>query len=893
MDMVLGVVLLIALICAVGVIVHQKLKSQQHADQLAEVEHRLEILRALLDSNPNHIYAKSLDGRYIEFNTAFQIFTGRSADEIMHKTVEDFFGLEIQEIINEHDQQVLKANRPVIKEEWFDGDESGARLIECTKAPLKDQYGNTIGIMAMNQDMTARYIENSLLRHHSRIHDMIIRGLSLGSILREIVQGVEGICPNSACSILLLDKDKTHVKLGASSPSLPAYFVKATEEIEVKVGAGASGTAAATGEVVIIEDVTQHPYWSNYVDVSYKAGVKACWSQPIFDSQHQILGSLTVYLRDGQQFDEQWHYMLEESSRLVTLALERKQVEGDLQKLSRAVEQSPTMVLITDQNGIIEYVNEEFTEVTGYSLNEIRGQSPSVLNTGQAPKEFFKEMWDTIRDGQDWHGELRNKTKYGKPYWATLSISPILDEQGEITHYIGVSEDISNQKAAQAQIEELAFYDPLTRLGNRRLFREQVETELKKAARNNSHLALFYLDLDNFKQVNDTLGHDVGDRLLQSIADRLRSTLRHSDMIARLGGDEFIALLPDVSGPSEANVVAKKLLKALSHPETLGTNVVKATVSLGITMAPQDGDSWSVLMKNADLAMYRAKRMGRNNFQFFTPEMNSEVVIRATMEAEIKRALHEGQFSLHYQPQFSLYGELQPVCMEALIRWNHPEKGWISPGEFIPIAEELGLIVEVGAWVINEACRQAKWMEKQGYTNRVAINLSMRQFFDPGLLETIRNAMYRHDLAPERLEFEITESMIMDDANQVIETLHDLKNLGVSLSIDDFGTGYSSLSYLKKLPFDYLKVDASFVRDIPHDKSDMEITSAVIAMAHKLGLRVIAEGIETHEQLAFLRENQCEMGQGYLLARPAPVEHILSLFDVELGEVEISSESDQ
>jgi diguanylate cyclase (GGDEF)-like protein/PAS domain S-box-containing protein len=893
MDIIIGVVLLIALISVVGVALKQRLEHRRQTERLAEADRRLEILRSLLDSNPNHIYAKSLDGRYIEFNTAFQQYIGRPASDIMNKTVEDLFGAEIQEIINEHDQQVLKQGHPVVKEEWVDGSTNGARLIECIKTPLKNSLGQPIGIMAMNQDMTARYIENSLLRHHGRIHDMIIRGLSLGNILREIVQGVEFICPGSACSILLLDKDKQHIKLGASSPSLPAYFVKATEEIEVKVGAGASGTAAATGETVIIDDVSQHPYWKPYLEVSIKANVKACWSHPIFDSANHILGSLTIYLRNSQRFDDQWRAMLEESSRLVTLALERKQVEGDLQKLSRAVEQSPTMVLITDQNGSIEYVNEEFTEVTGYSLNEIRGQKPSILKTGESPKEFYKEMWETIQDGQDWHGELRNKTKYGKPYWATLSISPILDERGEITHYIGVSEDISNQKAAQAQIEELAFYDPLTRLGNRRLFREQVETELKKAARNNAHLALFYLDLDNFKQVNDTLGHDVGDKLLQSIADRMRATLRHSDMIARLGGDEFIALLPDVSGPNEANVVAKKLLKALSHPETLGSHVVKATVSLGITMAPQDGDTWSVLMKNADLAMYRAKRMGRNNFQFFTPEMNSEVVARATMETEIKRALIEGQFSLHYQPQFSLHGELQPVCLEALIRWNHPEKGWISPGEFIPMAEELGLIVEIGAWVINEACRQAKWMESQGHYSRVAVNLSMRQFFDPGLLDSIRDSMYRHDVKPERLEFEITESMIMDDANQVIETLHNLKSLGVSLSIDDFGTGYSSLSYLKKLPFDYLKVDASFVRDIPHDKSDMEITSAVIAMAHKLGLRVIAEGIETHEQLAFLRANQCEMGQGYLLARPAPMEQILNQLDVELGEVEITTDIDQ
>ncbi|SIS45121.1 ABC transporter substrate binding protein [Neptunomonas antarctica] len=879
------IISLIILLTGLGFFVYQWLTKKQELvslnDELDHVIDKSLLLRALMDSNPDHIYAKGLDGSYIDFNQSFTEFVGRPREEILGRRVEDFFADININLTNEQDAQVFLKGQVNTKEIWVPRREGVDQLIECIKTPLKNPDGKVIGLLAVNRNITRRYFENALLKQNTRVLDMLIRGVPLNNILNEIVKGIEGVYANSLCSILLMAKDKKHLVHGAA-PSLPEFYIEAINGIAIGKGVGSCGTAAAIGKLVVVGDIQNHPYWVDFKELALKAGLASCWSQPIIGSGDEVLGTFAIYYRHLHEPSVDHIAMMEQASQLVSLVLERKHVEGDLQKISRALEQSPTMVLITDETGKIEYVNEEFTEVSGYFLNEIRGLTPAILNAGETDPEFYKEMWAVIQAGNDWHGEVLNRTKAGQSYWSMLSISPILDESKKITHYIGVSEDISAKKQTQKQIEQLAFYDPLTRLGNRRLFKEQLEVELKKAKRNSTIFALFYLDLDNFKQINDTLGHDAGDGLLMAIADRLRSTLRNSDLIARLGGDEFIVLLPNVSGPAEVGTVAQKLLKSINMPISLGGSDIKATVSMGITMAPSDGDDWAVLMKNADLAMYRAKSKGRNNFQLFTQEMNIEVINRANMEQQLRSALKNKEFCVHYQPQWTIMSELLPVCLEALVRWDHPQRGRVSPAEFIPIAEELGLIVELGEWVLNESCRQGRQLIDAGHAIRIAVNLSMRQFFDPELLNKITAALTLHNFPASMLELEITESMIIEDVDVVVDTLHQLKHLGVSLAIDDFGTGYSSLSYLKRLPFDHLKVDASFVRDIPHDKNDMEITSAVIAMAHKLGLKVIAEGIETHEQMAFLRENNCEMGQGYLLARPASLEEIMKYIDVEM-----------
>ena len=454
--------------------------------------------------------------------------------------------------------------------------------------------------------------------------------------------------------------------------------------------------------------------------------------------------------------------------------------------------------------------------------------------------------------------------------WIQLLASALHDRQGELLGYLGAISDISELKAAQIQMETLAFYDPLTGLANRRLFRNRLEKAVKAVQRSDTSMALMFLDMDQFKRVNDTLGHDAGDILLKEVANRLSAVVRENDTVSRIGGDEFTILLTDVHHTSDVLIVAEKLLRTLARPIRIKGQDIVTTVSIGITLTPDDSTDPNTLMKNADLAMYRAKELGRNNFQFFSEDMNRSILEHLALEKEIGEALSREQFSLVFQPKISLF-DFRVTGIETLLRWHHPEKGMIPPDRFIPVAEETGQILEIGSWVLEQSCRQISSLIRSKVlpqTAKVAVNLSARQFNDPKLLQRIKNVLEITKIPPRCLELELTESTLMADVESAIATMQAIKKIGVAIAIDDFGTGYSSLSYIKRFPIDVLKVDRSFVMDIPEDKNDMAITAAVIAMAHKLSMTVVAEGVETEEQLHFLRRNNCDEGQGYLFSRP-------------------------
>ena len=545
------------------------------------------------------------------------------------------------------------------------------------------------------------------------------------------------------------------------------------------------------------------------------------------------------------------------------------------QRFRSAFENSPIGIVLIDLKGTIFQANNFASEVLGYERNPLEGTHISRLVPPE-DRAQLKATFSRLAAGRDEtvRTECRMLREDDLELWTNLHVVVQRDADGEPAYLIGQIADITEMKSSQSRMERMAFYDTLTNLANRRLFYDRLGQAVEHAQRSRHLSALLYLDLDQFKRVNDTLGHEVGDVLLQEVSTRLTSCVRQEDTVARLGGDEFTVLLFDIKSPSDASLVADKILTTLRQPLNISGHQLVVTTSIGITIVPQDGTDPNSLMKNADLAMYRAKEHGRNTYHFYSEEMNTNAIKRLRTEYELRRAMERSEFVLYYQPKVSL-ADQEIVGVECLIRWEHPERGLLTPYEFIEVAEETGAIVDMGNWIIQEACRTGKALSEQAKRNiQIAVNISPRQFRDPNLVATIRRNLRESGLNPSTLEIEITETMLMGDVEAANTTVRQLHELGVRLAIDDFGTGYSSLNYLKKFPINTVKVDRSFIMDIPESADDKAITSAVIAMAHRLNMEVVAEGVETQAQLDFLLEHDCEYAQGYLFAKPLPLSHL-------------------
>lgn len=658
-----------------------------------------------------------------------------------------------------------------------------------------------------------------------------------------------------------------------------------TMEIRVDDSAlarGPVGRAAKRNQVRCVNNTKLDPDFSPWREAAEERGYEALAAVPLSINDN-VVGIYAIYSEVPDAFDDKMITLLGSLGRDISAAIlrlqerqKREQAEAKIHQLSQVVEQNSHAILITDINFKIEYANRAFTVLTGYLQQELINKTPAILHSHYTEDDTRNEISRTLKAGREWNGQIRNQRKDGSLYWALQSITPIKNDDGEVTHYVSTSEDNTDLYDAQQTIEQLAFYDPLTNLPNRRLLSDRLQQALEHAQRYQDQIvAVMVFDLDNFKTVNDSLGHNYGDDLLKHVAQIFQSQVRSEDTVSRQGGDEFTIILAGMKQIEKIADIADSILQTLSSPINLSGHQVVIGTSIGIAVYPNDAETYDELLRNADMAMYHAKEEGKNNFQFFMPEMNKQAHNRLVLENKLRNAIEQNHFQLFYQPQIDLKtGEL--IGTEALIRWFDPEQGMISPAEFIPLAEDTGLIGQIGDWVIEAACRDMKALHERGFPQvKVAINVSAFQFrHGQHLTEVIRNTLEKYAYPAKLLALELTESILIDDIKETLNVLNSMRSLDITLAIDDFGTGYSSLSYLKQFPIDILKIDQSFIRDITTDASDKAIVSAIIAMAQQLDIDVLAEGVETIEHQAFLQSQGCDYVQGYLYCKPIPADDL-------------------
>ncbi|WP_295756387.1 EAL domain-containing protein [Undibacterium sp.] len=875
--------------------------------------------------------------------------------------------------------------------------------------------GSVLGLVATTQNELRKIEEESkqakdFEHFRSRVLEVMSSSVALPEMLEAVVMGMQEFNPEMLCSILLLDKDGLHLGKGVA-PSLPDFYNRALDGVAIGLAVGSCGTAAFTGERVVVEDIQNHPYWSDFKELAASAGLAACWSQPIRASQGQVLGTFAIYQRVAHSPSTRDIFLIEQAAHLVSIAIERSQAAENLRESEAhfrlLAEDASDVVWRQDINNLFTYISPADERMRGYHASEVVGHHFSEMLTDEGVAIVARKLKEKRSADQrdkptaSTTFEVQQRCKDGRLIWTEILTRPDRNAQGKLTGFHGITRDITERKSnemnlrlseqrfataftsapmaasiasadegrfievnanyerdfgwssadligktsvevglwaseavrqpwiagldargrlmnyetvwnckngeqrqvsisgeimtldgkrcilafatditerkkSEEKINELAFYDQLTGLPNRTLLNDRLKQALSSSSRSEQYGAILFIDLDNFKSLNDNMGHDIGDALLKQVAPRLTQCVREGDTVARLGGDEFVVVLANLNkneleAIAGAEAVAEKIITTVGSSYTLGSVAHHSTASVGITLFKGNLSSTDNLLKQADMSMYRAKAAGRNTFRFFDPSMEASVKKRAELDADLRLAVQNQQFLLHYQAQIAEAGRITGA--EVLLRWQHPDRGMISPAEFIPAAEETGLIIPIGLWVLESACRQlALWAKQPAMAHlSVAVNVSAHQFrksdFVAQVLAVIRNS----GANPERLKLELTESLLVENVGEVIEKMFALKSKGLCFSLDDFGTGYSSLAYLKRLPLDQLKIDQSFVRDVLIDPNDAAIARTIIALGQSLGLAVIAEGVETVEQRDFLSSHGCHAYQGFLFSRPVPL----------------------
>lgn len=765
----------------------------------------------------------------LEINPAYEKHTGLNKDDVVNKLASEIYGTGEPPFLDVY-AQVVRTKIGTSFEQYFQPLQKHFLIHVSTPGP-----GQFVTVF---EDITARKQVENMLRFHSQI-------------LNNLAEGI----------YLIRTTDQTIV---FANPRFEQMFGYEPGDLLGKHVSIVNAPAIDSQPPVhdsIISDLERTGVWSGEVHNVKKDGSTFWCYACVTTFDHPEFG--LVWISEHQDITE------------------RKQSEHQLRIAATAFEAHEGMV-ITDADTIILQVNQAFTQTTGFLPEEVIGQTPRILKSGLHDAAFYQEIWSKIAHSGSWHGEIWNRRKNGEIYPELLTITAVKNERGEVSNYIATINDITERKYSEDKIKQLAYYDQLTQLPNRTLLHDRLQQAFAVSVRSGLHGALLFIDLDNFKTLNDTLGHHVGDLLLQQVAKRLSANVREGDTVARIGGDEFVIILENLSAlPSEAAIqselIGEKILTTLCVPYRLDGHEYLSTPSIGFALFKGHGVPIDDLMKQADIAMYQAKAAGRNTLRFFDQNMQDTLNRRTTLENDLRQAIHNRQFLLYYQAQVDRGGHI--IGAEALIRWPHPERGMVSPADFIPLAEETGLILAIGQWVLESACLQLVTWEKAPATRhlRIAVNVSVHQFRQEDFAKQVQELLNRTGADPCKLKLELTESLLVDNVEDVICKMNVLRDIGVSFSLDDFGTGYSSLSYLKRLPLEQLKIDQGFVRDLLTDPNDAAIARTIVALAQSMGLDVIAEGVETIEQRDFLAIHGCNHFQGYLFGKPVSFEQFEKL----------------